>query len=292
MLISLGPRVDMGSVMGGGRNYTEQEARNATVEGTKIARRTFIATMVSLPIGYLGIAATGDLWPFTSEEQSLTNLTVGRLAEELGSPSSATRRAAVTALSQRLDFDDPDRPAAITALAALLNSTDHIALREGVPADKAPPELNAAFEALGRANVTSEQMDLRGADLRGLEVTRVEFAGGLTLYGADLRDAVITYGDIKGGNMGDAIFDGAWFGGCTIEGWNLIGAGLRFVNAPKTLFINCNFANADVSGANFSTTTFRDCDFDGRNLADFAKDYRVLWDEGKQPSWPPGFSLQ
>lgn len=125
----------------------------------------------------------------------------------------------------------------------------------------------------------------------GLDVADVTFAEGITAYGADLSGAVIIGSTIAAGNMGETDFEDAWLGDCTLTGWNLIGANLRHLRAPGTTFERCWFAHADATGADFSTSSFHDCEFDGQNLGEWDRDAVIRWDTDQPPVWPPGFTL-
>jgi uncharacterized protein YjbI with pentapeptide repeats len=72
--------------------------------------------------------------------------------------------------------------------------------------------------------------------------------------------------DIGGGNIQEVRLDGAWFGGCRLTRWFLGHASLRRIYAPGTTFVDCNFAGADLTNADFSKSVFVNCDFDGRTL--------------------------
>lgn len=279
------------------RRATEQDSWDAAVQGVGVARRALLVAAIGLPVAllgsYAGVAATKNYWPFDSGDEANKSRSVGELAADLDSPSSSTRLAAVTALGSRLKYEHPDRKAAIAALIGFLARRDHSNIRSDIPEDKSPPEINSAFVALGRNNVSyvNDRLDLRYADLRGLEAGRVGFSDGIPLYGANLSNAVITDSEISSSNMQEAILERAWFGGCNLTSLMLPGANMKNVFAPSTTFVSCEFSNVDISGANFSKSVFKDCRFDGRALSANARDWIVRWDDSNPPSWPDGFTV-
>lgn len=281
------------------RQASEQDARDATVraaeiaeQGLRLSRRQVLLGTAGLATtvvaGWLGVAATRNLWPFDNQT-SLPPRSVAELAADLKANDSTVRQAAVSALAARLRLGDPDRAAAIGALTNFLQG-DHATLRPPGKDTKAPPELSNAFMALGQANVSMNEIDLRESDLAGLDVRHVAFAEGIPLYDATLVSAVITDGVIGGSNAQHLKLDNAWLGQCKINSWFLGHASMRNLRAPGTTFLECIFAGADVTGADFSRSTFVNCDFDGKRLIASAQHDPIIWDATNPPTWPPGFS--
>ncbi|MDX3002039.1 pentapeptide repeat-containing protein [Kribbella solani] len=274
---------------------SEQEARDATVRATGIAedgyrrnRRQLLLGVAGLGLtsvtAWLGIAATKDFWPFGSA--SASRRTVGEIDGDLPSGRGERRQVAVAELARRSSLGDPDREAAVAALARFLRG-DHATIRSAGIRD--PSELSDAFMALGRANVATEVADFRYADLAGLDVRDIAFPDGLALFQANLRNLIMTGADIGGGNMQEARLDNAWLGGCRLTRWFLGHASLLDVYAPGTTFTDRIFAGADVTKADFSKSVFVNCDFDGRMLIRSAQYDPIHWDSGRPPRWPVGF---
>lgn len=281
------------------RQASEQDARDATVraaeiaeQGLRLSRRQVLLGAAGLATtavaGWLGVAATRNLWPF-DDNVGMRSRSVSDLAADLKSGDSTVRQAAVSALAARLRLGDPDREGAIGALTNFLQG-DHTQLRPPGNTTKAPPELSDAFMALGQANVSMNQIDLRESDLAGLDVRHVAFTEGIPLYDANLSAAVITDGVIGGSNAQHLKLDSAWLGQSKINSWFLGHASMRNLRAPGTTFLECIFAGADVTGADFSRSTFVNCDFDGKRLIASAQHDPITWDANNPPTWPPGFT--
>lgn len=280
---------------------TEQAARDAAVrqaalteQGLHLSRRQLSVGLIGISLtavfGWLGIAASKDYWPFDTAGTPNTRESVQLLAADLAADSPERRRAAVAALAARTVPGHVDRDAAIAALVAFLRK-DHTAIRQQAKDGKTPPELSDAFTVLGQANVRSDQVDLRYADLAGIDVRSLNFPEGLPLYGANLSRAVITTSKIGGCNASTVDLSNAWLGACELTAWNLIDAKLAGGTFPGTLFNGCVLAGADLTGADFASTTFKACDFDGRTLIAAGQNNPVTWDPANPPTWPHGFSL-
>ncbi len=95
--------------------------------------------------------------------------------------------------------------------------------------------------------------DLRGADLRGANLSDADLRGadlrGADLRGANLSDADLRGADLRGANLSDADLRGADLRGADLSGTNLRGANLKVYQAgewisyitPSHIRIGCQF---------------------------------------------------
>ncbi len=275
-------------------NASEQDARNATVEGLHVAKQGVRLTRRSILVGavigiggaYIGAAASRDLWPF---EESANAASQGRpvaeLATGISSREPAIRKAAVAGLAAKIEQQAPDRVEAIAALTAFVSTADHSSLRVGTRA----PELDSALVALGGAHLRSTDLDLRYADLQYIDVAGLQFTDGVPLYGAKLQHATIINSAIGTSNAQTVDLTQAWLGDCQFTNVFFGEAILKGITAPS-VFVSCIFAGSDVSDADFSRAKFVHCDFDGRTFLDPSKGKQIWYAQGHPPRWPSGFS--
>jgi uncharacterized protein YjbI with pentapeptide repeats len=190
--------------------------------------------------------------------------------------------AAVAEISKRTAIGDPERTSAIAALAAFVARRDHSDIRQSGRI----PEVSLAFKTLGRADLADDQIDLRYADLEGLEVDRVSFSY-LPLYGCTLFNSTITGSTFLSGNAQVVNFGSAWLGGCAFTSVLFAGSDFANVFAAGTKFVDCIFANCIVTNADFSESTFINCDFTDERLTRAGRG-PVRYSSGYPPKWPEG----
>ncbi|MDE3721509.1 pentapeptide repeat-containing protein [Nocardiopsis sp. N85] len=229
-----------------------------------------------------GISLAGYFLP-SEEPQSMRPPLIGELAQDLSSSSAERRSAAIALIAERLPLDHPDRNAGIAALV------NHLSAR--LPDDGSTvAEASDTLTALGLAQVPSDQIDLRYSYLDGIDVSGLEFADGIPLYGASLKDATLVNVLIGSGNWQDMFMERSWLGNCRFRRVLFTGTDLSYVNAPGTEFRECQFSRAVLTGADFSTSVFIDCDFKGEDfVVESARGLPAVWDPDDPPQWPAGF---
>jgi hypothetical protein len=256
---------------------SEQDAWNASVRAAGIAedalglsRRQVLlgvaGLFVAVGTGYLGVAATKSYWPFEESPGDSIQDLAGQLR---GATSIEQRIAVLHSIGAKARTGHLDRDAAVAVLASFLRTQDGVEKRRRDAATegyKAPAEISLAFTLLSKSGVTYDEADLRGAELSGVDVNDLDFSRGVTLYGADLTGAVIIHSTIGSSNAGTANLTRAWFGGCFLNGLNLIDAKLSSATFPTTRLSGCQFAGADLSGTDFAEAQLYECDFAGDRL--------------------------
>ncbi|MBT2206653.1 pentapeptide repeat-containing protein [Actinomadura sp. NEAU-AAG7] len=110
-----------------------------------------------------------------------------------------------------------------------------------------------------RADNAEEELDLSGADLRGLDLDKMAFAGA-NLAGADLsrasaRGAVFSGADLTGANLAGADLTEAGFGYS-----EMVNATIAFTRLGKAMIQPAILDGAVFTGATLDHTSFRECD--------------------------------
>lgn len=181
----------------------------------------------------LGALLTSRQLVLNRESRSIDLFT--KAIDHLGAEQRPTRQGAVYALEQLADLDPRYRGHVHALLTSFICFRapwgPDAADREGGPAD----DVAAALAALGRGGMIEpdaaselERVDLRNADLAGLAIPRVCFAGA-NLAGAVLRNADLTRATLTGTILRDADLCGA-----DLTGADLAGADLTGVTADGT----------------------------------------------------------
>ncbi|MEU4524474.1 pentapeptide repeat-containing protein [Amycolatopsis sp. NPDC024027] len=192
------------------------------------------ATLLQALGGLLALAGVGLGAVLTSrqlllnrESRSIDLFT--KAIDQLGAEREPTRQGAVYALEQLAELDSRYRGHVHALLTSFICSrapwVPGTTRREGGPAG----DVAAAIAALGRGGMIEpgaaselERVDLRDADLTGLVIPRVCFAGanlegavlrnaslaGATLTGALLRDADLRGADLSAADLADADLTG------------------------------------------------------------------------------------
>jgi uncharacterized protein YjbI with pentapeptide repeats len=116
-----------------------------------------------------------------------------------------------------------------------------------------------------RADNAEEELDLSGADLRGLNLDQMVFAGA-NLAGADLsrasaRGAVFSGADLTGANLAGADLTHAGFGFSEV-----VNATIAFTRLGRAMIQPATLTGAVFAGAGLDYTSFRECDLTGVDL--------------------------
>ncbi|MGW6500435.1 pentapeptide repeat-containing protein [Nonomuraea angiospora] len=116
-----------------------------------------------------------------------------------------------------------------------------------------------------RADNAEEELDLSGADLCGLDLDQMVFAGA-NLAGADLsrasaRGAIFSGADLTGANLAGVDLTRAGFGYS-----ELIDANIAFTRLGSAMIQPATLTGAVLTGAILDHTSFRECDLTGVDL--------------------------
>lgn len=123
-----------------------------------------------------------------------------------------------------------------------------------------------------RADNAEEELDLSGADLRGMELNDMVFAGA-NLAGANLsrvsaRGAIFSGADLTDANLTGADLTGAGFGYSEV-----VNATIAFTRLGSAMIQPATLTGAVLTGAILHHTSFRKCDLTGVDLrgCDFSR---------------------
>ncbi|MEV0233944.1 pentapeptide repeat-containing protein [Nonomuraea sp. NPDC050786] len=116
-----------------------------------------------------------------------------------------------------------------------------------------------------RADHAEEELDLSGADLRGLDLDKMVLAGA-DLTGADLsrasaRGAIFSGADLTGANLAGADLTGAGFGYSEV-----VNGAIAFTRLGSAMIQPATLTGAVLTGAVLEHTSFRECDLTGVDL--------------------------
>ncbi|MFC5833871.1 pentapeptide repeat-containing protein [Nonomuraea insulae] len=116
-----------------------------------------------------------------------------------------------------------------------------------------------------RADHAEEELDLSGADLRGLNLDQMVFAGA-NLAGADLsrasaRGVIFSGADLTGANLAGVDLTSAGFGYS-----ELVDATIAFTRLGSAMIQPATLTGAVFTGAILDHTSFRECDLMGVDL--------------------------
>ncbi|MEV4111068.1 pentapeptide repeat-containing protein [Nonomuraea sp. NPDC049695] len=183
------------------------------------------------------VEAMAEMYPYHEE-----------LAEEL-----AIARENVAALDADTT-DDPERAGRLDGEAGVATGNVVAILRQG------PFAFNQ-----WRADNAEEELDLSGADLRGLNLDQMIFADA-NLSGADLsrasaRGAIFSGADLTDANLTGADLTRAGFGYS-----ELVDATIAFTRLGSAMIQPATLTGAVFTGAILDHTSFRECDLTGVDL--------------------------
>jgi hypothetical protein len=116
-----------------------------------------------------------------------------------------------------------------------------------------------------RADNADEELDLSGADLRGLNLDQMVFAGadltGANLSCVSVRGAIFSGADLTGANLAGADLTRTGFGFS-----ELVNATVAFSRLGSAMMQPATLTGAVLTGATLDHTSFRECDLTGVDL--------------------------
>ncbi|MFP3962438.1 pentapeptide repeat-containing protein [Actinomadura fulvescens] len=205
--------------------------------------------------------------PETAIEAGLAFQRLADLAKSDGDQDNAlrllsTRLAMTEAMAEMYPYDEK--------LAAELASAraETAALAPHVADDPGQAERSDVIEILRqgpfafnqwRADNAEQELDLSGADLRGLDLDKMVFAGanlaGADLSGASALGAIFSGADLTGANLAGVDLTRAGFGHS-----ELVNATIAFTRLGKAMIQPAILTGAAFTGATLDHTSFRECD--------------------------------
>ncbi|MFI7232505.1 pentapeptide repeat-containing protein [Nonomuraea angiospora] len=215
--------------------------------------------------------------PEAALEAALAFQRLAGLAERDGDRDNArrllgTRLTMVEAMAEMYP-DEEEVTAKVAAARQEIAALDDPgrAERPGVAADGATAEVIGilrqgphAFNQW-RADHAEEELDLSGADLRGLNLDQMVFAGA-DLTGADLsrvsaRGAIFSGADLTEADLAGADLTRAGFGFS-----EMVDAAIAFTRLGRAMIQPATLTGAVLAGARLDHTSFRECDLTGVDL--------------------------
>ena len=160
----------------------------------------------------------------------------------------------------------------------------------GIKYYEASDQKKALKEAMADVQKETGPLDLRGADLSGLNLRGLDLAGA-NLEGANLEGAEIGYTHLEEANLKNANLQNIEGRDANLSGANLEGADLRSANLHGMEFEGANLRNTDLREASLEATNLREgADLRGADLrgayisgAWMKKDYTCAgWVEGAE----------
>jgi uncharacterized protein YjbI with pentapeptide repeats len=132
------------------------------------------------------------------------------------------------------------------------------------------------------------RVDLSGAKLDGVDMTHLDFEGA-NFEGASLKAARLgNYSRFRKAKFRGANLQNASCGIGRFSSANFAGAVMKKAHLRVCTFVNCNFQEADLTGADFGYADVRGADFstanlNGVNWEQTRYDERTRWPRGFQP---------
>ncbi|WP_052423392.1 pentapeptide repeat-containing protein [Nonomuraea candida] len=221
-----------------------------------------------------------NLTPETAVDAGLAFRRLAGLAESDGDLDNArrllgTRLAMTEALAEMYPYDErlaAELAGARRDVAALDAGTTEASGRRGrLDGEAGVAAAEGAADVIGllrqgpfvfnqwRADNAEEELDLSGADLRGLNLDKMVFAGA-NLAGADLsrvsaRGAVFSGADLTGANLAGADLTEAGFGYS-----EMVNGAIAFTRLGSAMIQPATLTGAAFTGALLRHTSFRECD--------------------------------
>ncbi|WP_164903683.1 pentapeptide repeat-containing protein [Nonomuraea polychroma] len=215
--------------------------------------------------------------PETALEAGLAFHRLAGLAKSDGDRDNAlrllgTRLAMMEAMAEMYPYDEELAAELATAKEDVAAFDAHATYTADGPEGVEPPgAAGGTAEVIGilrqgpfafnqwRAENAEEELDLSGADLRGLDLDKMVFAGA-DLTGADLsrvsaRGAIFSGADLTGANLAGADLTGAGFGYS-----EFVNGTIAFTRLGSAMIQPATLTGAVFTGAILDHTSFRECD--------------------------------
>jgi uncharacterized protein YjbI with pentapeptide repeats len=243
----------------------------------------------SVALVYTGLRHRLDRRAHDLAEQGQVTGRFTAAIEQLGSATLAVRLGGIYALERIMRDSAPDQPTIVEVLAAQVPRTESAGAvfaaaspgEQGtVPASgpaeqrRPPPDAVAVMTVLARrpARYTHYFIDLRRADLEGLELPGHARLGRARLAGANLRSAQLTFADLNEADLRGADLSGANLFNAELRGVGLGGADLTSADLTGAKvhgnLRGANLTGANLTGASLVSVKIGDHPQSGANLAD------------------------
>ncbi|HEX2084986.1 MAG TPA: pentapeptide repeat-containing protein [Solirubrobacteraceae bacterium] len=169
-----------------------------------------------------------------------------RGAEQLANEAVAVRLSAIRRLERLVTESPADRQSIIDTIAAFLRHPPSPPAPTAGRAQADVQEALAAIDRLRRADVERLELNLAGADLRGVKLERA------ALRRADLSDALLEgasleAAELEGSRLTNANAQSVWLAKANLAGADLTGTELQFATLE----------GADATGAHFDRATLQ-----------------------------------
>ncbi|SEH01385.1 Uncharacterized protein YjbI, contains pentapeptide repeats [Nonomuraea solani] len=205
-----------------------------------------------------------DMSPETAMDAGLAFQRLAGLAERDGDRDNAlklltTRLVMVEAMAEMYPYDED-------LAAELAGAREDVAALDAGTADVIGILRQGPFAFnRWRADHAEEELDLSGADLRGLNLDQMVFAGadltGADLSRASVRGAIFSGADLTGANLAGADLTKAGFGFS-----EMVDATIAFTRLGSAMIQPATLTGAVFTGAILDHTSFRECDLTGVDL--------------------------
>lgn len=212
--------------------------------------RSTLVTLMAATAAAVGLAFTGRTY-FLNLSGQVTDR-YSKAVGQLGEKDIAVRVGAVYAL-ERVGRDSPrDADTIVEVLSTFIRAACPVPNPAAAPAEgeyaTVPPDVQAAINVLGRAPLchSSVPVDLRGAQLHGIDLTNAMFDGAL------LREAHMTNGRLRGASL-----RGAWLSAARLNGADLEAAVLEDARLREAVLDGAILKGADLQGANLDNASLK-----------------------------------
>ena len=239
----------------------------------------------SVALVYTGLRHRLDRRAHDLAEQGQVTGRFTAAIEQLGSATLAVRLGGIYALERIMRDSAPDQPTIVEVLAAQVPRTQSAGAVSAAPSPgeqgtgpaeqrRPPPDAVAVMTVLARrpARYVNYFIDLRRADLEGLELPGHARLGRARLAGANLRSARLTFADLHEAELSQADLSGANLLNADLRGVSLVGADLTGADLTGAKvhgnLRGANLTGADLTGANLVGEQIGDNPQSGANLKD------------------------
>ncbi|MEW6499600.1 MAG: pentapeptide repeat-containing protein, partial [Cyanobacteriota bacterium] len=186
-----------------------------------------------------------------------------KAVELLGHDNISIRLGGIYALKRIAEDSEKDHWTIMEVLTAFVREKAPLN-KEEIQQDqspKIPTDIQAALTVIGRRNVDKDSKDqwlylrntdIRGADLNGANLQRVDF------WGANLEKAQFIKANLKETQLGKAKLEGAFFHQADLEKAKLCGANLQWAKLQDANLTGTDFTDAYLNCADFSRAKLED----------------------------------